>query len=311
MKFYLFLIIATISVFKSFGQTDTMYISVDGVKLHAVLSKPEKNPKDFIVIMIAGSGPTDLNGNNPMMQNNSLLYLSEALNGEGIATLRFDKRGVANSAYIGFSEFDLTIDVYAKDVKSIIQEVKKFGFKKIYVLGHSEGSLIGLMALQSEKVDGFISLCGVGRTADEILRTQLKGKIAQVQYEKADSIMVQLKAGEKVKDVPFNLFQLFRPSVQPYLISWFTQNPVSLIKELNMPVMIVQGDKDLQVDIMEAELLHKAKPKAEYYIISGMNHVLKKIDGGQMANRASYNNALLPVHNQLPEIISSFILTKK
>jgi hypothetical protein len=290
---------------------DTLFIKIDSVKIHSVLTQPKENQPTPLVIFIAGSGPTDLNGNSAMTQNNSLLYLSDSLVKKGMATFRFDKRGIAKSAYKGFKEKNLTIDRYVNDLVSIVQYAKKEkGFRDIYLLGHSEGSLIALIALQQIEVDGFISLAGAGSPADEILRGQLKPKLPEAFYSKVEIIIDSLKQGHRVKNVSPQLYNLFRPSVQPYMISWFKYNPVELIRKIDCPVLVINGTKDLQVGVKEAEKLAKASNNAKLVNIKNMNHVLKTIEGGQSENIKAYSNPELPVNQKLVQTITEFINSK-
>jgi uncharacterized protein len=292
--------------------TDTIYIQVDGIKLHSVLTKPSNVENCPLAIIIAGSGPTDLNGNPPNMPNNSLKYLSEALVENKIATLRFDKRGIAKSAYTGMDESTLTIDQFALDVESIIKYCKGKGYTNIFVIGHSEGSLLGLMAIQTIQVKGFVSVAGVGTTADEILKKQLKPQLPPEMYSQVEIILDSLKNGYQVKNTPPQLNALFHASVQPYLISWFKVDPVKLIQKLNCPGLIVQGDKDIQVSLDDANLLEKASKNGKLLVVTNMNHVLKTIIGSDFQeNYASYSNPLLPVHPDLVKGIVDFINQNK
>ena len=287
--------------------TDTAYIQVDDVRLHAVLSTPENVQNPPLAIIIAGLGPTDLNGNSPMVKNNSLRYLSDALVAQNIATLRFDKRGVAKSSYANFKEADLTIDRYANDVTELISYSQKRGFNDIYVIGHSEGSLLGLISLQKLQIKGFVSLCGAGNSADVILKKQLKPKLPPAFFSQVESIIDSLNNGQTVTAVPPQLNTLFRPSVQPYLVSWFKYNPSELIRHLNCPMLIVQAEKDLQVDLEEATLLSGAAGDARLIVIKQMNHVLKTISGGMQDNVAAYTNPDLPVNEELVRSLVEFI----
>ena len=288
-------------------KVDTIEIQLSDISIHSVLTQPADVDNIPIALIIAGSGPTDLNGNQPGVQNNCLKYLSDALVKNQIATLRFDKRGIANSAYPEFSESDLTIDQYAKDVQSIIKYLSTQGFSDIYVVGHSEGSLIGLIALQELKVKGFISIAGVGNSADIILKEQLKPQLPQDFYHSVEGIIDSLKNGYEVKDVPSQLYMLFRPSVQPYLISWFKHNPAELIGNMNTHALIVQGNKDLNVNVKEAKLLVDASINADYVEIENMNHVLKSIEGDIQENMASYRNPDLAINQKLVNTLIQFI----
>ena len=290
--------------------TDTSYVEMPGAKIHTVITHPFNQRIAPLVIMIAGSGPTDLNGNQPMMQNNSLRLLSDELVKRDIATLRFDKRAIAKSAVPGFNEADMTIDQLAADVSRLIEFSRSKGFEQIFILGHSEGSLIGLIALQNTKADGFISLAGAGFTADSILKTQLKPQLPEELYNQTVVTIDSLKNGHTVNSFPPMLISLFRPSVQPYLISWFKYDPAQLIAQINCDVLIVQGDKDLQVSVEDANRLAKSTSVAEPVIIPNMNHVLKTIDGDRNENIATYTNPTLPVNTEMVKRIANFINTR-
>ena len=181
--------------------------------------------KTPIVIIIAGSGPTDRNGNNPMMVNNSLKMLAERLAEQGIASLRFDKRGIAESKNANVDESELRFENYVDDVKAWSELLKKDRrFSDLIILGHSEGSLIGIIASQDKQVDKFISIAGAGFPASDILLKQLKEQ-SPLAYQMSKPIIDKLEKGETIDNAPEMLYALFRPSVQPYLISWFKYNP--------------------------------------------------------------------------------------
>jgi len=291
-------------------KTDTLFITIDGAKLHTVLTTPATAGKVPLAIFIAGSGPTDLDGNNPMMKNNSLRYLSDALVANNIATLRFDKYGIAKSADPAFDESKLTFDRYVNDVIALIDQMKAKGFTNIYLVGHSEGSLIGLAAAQKAKINGFVSVAGAGFPADEILKTQLKPQLPPDIYKQTVGLIDSLKSGNQVTSAPVALYSLFRPSVQPYMISWFKYSPVELMSKISCPTLIIQGDKDVQISIADAENLAKAAKNGKLVIVKGMNHVLKTISGDTQENMASYSNPALPVNAELSKAIIDFVLSK-
>ncbi len=286
---------------------DTIYVQVDGFKLHTVLSKPDNDTNSPLAIIIAGSGPTDLNGNQPNMQNNSLKFLSASLVAKNIATVRFDKRGIAKSANSNSNETDLNIDLYANDVISLVNHYQQKGYSDIYVIGHSEGSLIALIAVQELQIKGFISIAGAGSSADEVLKNQLRPKLPAAFFNQVETIIDSLKNGHKVNNTPPQLNSLFRASVQPYLISWFKYSPTELIGNLDCPVLIIQGDKDLQVSLEEAKKLEQATSNVKLLIVSSMNHVLKSISGDTQENVASYMNPDLPINPELVTGITEFI----
>lgn len=271
------------------------------------LLMPGGSSKIPVVLIIAGSGPTDRNGNNPMMKNESLHMLAQGLAAKGIASVRFDKRGIAASASAGKKEADLRFDDYIQDAIAWIELLKKdTRFSKVIVAGHSEGSLIGMMAANG-RADGFVSIAGAGKAANQILKDQLATQPAMVKdpsYRIIDSLVL----GKTVSDVSPMLFSLFRPSVQPYMISWFKYNPVTEITKLSIPVLIIQGTQDLQITLADADALSAAKPTAKKVVIQKMNHVLKIVEGGQAENVASYSNPSLPVSEELVKEVVSFVL---
>jgi len=299
-----------LALYLSAQRTDTLLLNVNGAKINSVLTTPETGNQTPLAIFIAGSGPTDLDGNNPVMKNNSLRYLSDALVASDIATLRFDKYGIAKSAVPNLDESKYTFDRYVNDVVSIIEQMKSKGFSEIYIVGHSEGSLVGMAAIQTAKVNGFISVAGAGFPADEILKTQLKPKLPPDLFNLSVSLIDSLKNGHQVSSAPQSLYSLFRPSVQPYMISWFKYSPVDLMSKLKCPSLILQGDKDLQISITDAQNLEKASKNGKLVIIKDMNHVLKTVTGDAQENFAAYSKPELPINPELAKAVIDFIHSK-
>lgn len=289
----------------TFKETNvTLKINID--QLYGTLTVPDEVKKCPVALIIAGSGPTDRNGNNPMMKNNSLKMLAEALAKNGIASLRYDKRGIGESKASAVTETSLVFENYTEDAKSWINFLKlDKRFTQLTVIGHSEGSLIGMIA--GAKANKFISIAGAGESADKLLKSQISSKSNKVIEDMTFPIIDSLKSGNKVKKVDPMLNSLFRPSIQPYLISWFKYDPQTEIKKLTVPILIIQGNNDLQVPVQDAENLSKANKNAELDIIDKMNHIMKIIDGDKQANMESYNNETLPISETMTTKIVSFI----
>ncbi|WP_282126951.1 alpha/beta hydrolase [Marinifilum flexuosum] len=276
-------------------------------ELKGSLLLPERDQKLPVVLMISGSGPTDRNGNNAMMQNNSLKMLTEGLSKHSIASVRFDKRGVGESKGAMVSEADLRFEHYVNDVKEWIAKLQKDGrFSEVIVLGHSEGSTIGMIAIQDMKVAKYISVAGPGFAAGDIIRKQLKAQ-PPVVLQQAEPVLAKLEKGELVEDTPAFLAALFRPSVQPYMISWMKYDPSVEITKVSCPVLLVQGTTDIQVKVEDVEALAKANPKVKKLIVEGMNHVLKEAEADRMKNFQTYNNPELPLKSGLLEGIVAFV----
>ena len=275
--------------------------------LAGTLTLPATGDKTMpVALIIAGSGPTDRNGNNPMMKNESLRQLAYGLAGRSIASLRYDKRGIGESKGAAKSEADLRFEDYVTDAKGWVELLKKDKrFSQVVVIGHSEGSLIGMMAA-STGADKFVSIAGAGKPADQVIREQLSGQPPAVK-EACLPILDSLKAGKTVANINPMLLSLFRPSVQPYMISWFRYDPQQEVKKLTTPVLILQGTNDLQVSVENAEALHRAQPKSQLVLVEQMNHVLKPVAGDQTANVKAYSDPSLPVAEKLVGSIADFI----
>ena len=310
-KLFLTIIAASFVLVLNAQTTSDVTVSTkDGVTIYGTLTMP--NDADMLpplVIMIAGSGPTDRNGNNPQMKNNSLLFLSDGLVKNGISTLRYDKKGIGQSVVKDLKEEEMSFD---DSVEEALLWVKKYAgdsrFSSIVILGHSEGSLIGMLVAQKSKsVSAFVSLAGTGRNMSEVLREQI-GKQAPQAMGLINPILDSLAKGKKVDNVPSGLEALFRPSVQPFLMSQMKYDPATEIKKLTVPTLIIRGDKDIQISEEDFKLLCAAKPDAKAVEIPNMNHVLKETDTTDLQTQVfkTYMNAELPVVPILIRTIANF-----
>src|SRR5438874_294585 len=216
--------------------------------LHSSLLLPKDVDKATpVVLLLSGSGPTDRNGNSPVLsgKNNSLQMVAEGLASNGIASLRYDKRGVGESAGAMVAESDLRFETYIDDAVAWCEQLRKDKrFSVVVIAGHSEGSLIGMLAAKQCNANGFISISGAGRAAADILRTQLAGKLPPELATQSDAILKNLEAGKTTENAPPELAAIYRSSVQPYLISWFRYDPANAIAALTVPVLIIQGTTD-------------------------------------------------------------------
>jgi alpha-beta hydrolase superfamily lysophospholipase len=278
--------------------------------VHGTLLVPGGHGPYPAVLLIAGSGPTDRNGNTAGLPgaNSSLKLLAEGLAESGIASLRYDKRGLGESAPAGPSEADLRFDTYVDDAAAWVQKLRNDPrFSTVAIIGHSEGSLIGMLAAQRSETDAFVSIAGIARPAGQVLRDQLRPQLPAPLWEESERILAALEAGHTADSVPQPLYALYRPSVQPYMISWLRYTPMQEIARLSVPVLIVQGTTDIQVNAAEAEALKQADPQAELVVIDGMNHVLKAVPADPAQQRSSYSDPALPVAPQLIEHVAAFI----
>lgn len=278
--------------------------------IHGTLLLPAVQGAVPVALLIAGSGPTDRDGNSLALngENNSLRMLAEGLADAGVATLRYDKRGVAESRPAGAAETDLRFDAYVEDAALWLRRLHDDPrFSSVVVIGHSEGSLIGMIAAADGGADAFVSMAGISRPAPAVLRDQIRPQLTPELWAESERILGALERGQTADSVPAILMPLYRPSVQPYLISWFRHDPAARLSELTIPVLLVQGTTDMQVGVSEAEGLRASLPDSELTVIEGMNHVLKAVPADPARQIASYSDPSLPLAPGLVEGIAAFI----
>ncbi len=274
------------------------------------LELPQGEGKFPLMVIIAGSGPTDKDGNSLVMpgKNNSLKMIAEQLAEAGVASIRYDKRGIGNNAALGGKEEDIVFSDFVDDAVAWIEFARQDDrFSQVGVIGHSEGSLIGMAAVQQADADLYVSVAGAGRTIDEVLLEQLSAQLPEKLVEETKSILEQLKQGKQVDKVSNELVSVFRPSVQPYMISWLKYDPQQLMKQMKVPALVINGTTDLQVPATDAELLHKANEASKLLIIDNMNHVLKEASSDQAENMATYTNPDLPLAKGFMDGIVQFM----
>jgi pimeloyl-ACP methyl ester carboxylesterase len=279
--------------------------------LHGTLLVPNTKGNIPVGLIIAGSGPTDRNGNNAAMKSDYLKMLAEGLAAKGIATLRYDKRGIGQSSVVDENEESLVIEDFMNDAGIWVKILRRdTRFSRIVILGHSEGSLLGMIAARQYSADGFVSLAGAGRPIDQVLKEQLTANKNNPEslIKNANDIIDTLKLGLRPKTVSPMLMSLFRPSVQPFLISWMKYDPAQEIHKLAIPTLIIQGTTDIQVSKADAVALHNASPKAKYVIIEGMNHVFRDAPIERTENIKAYMDAGRPLNAVLLTALGEFIL---
>ena len=278
-------------------------------ELFGSLLLPKSDTPVPVVLIISGSGPTDRDGNNPDGgRNDSLKRLAWVLAKHNIASVRYDKRGVAASLAATPDERNLTLDAYVSDAQAWGRKLKadpRFG--KLILLGHSEGALIASLAAPSVDAAAVISLSGSARPIDQVVRQQLSNHLPPPLMLRSNELLDSLKAGKTDDNVPPPLQVIFRPSVQPYLISLFRQDPAAAFAKLKMPALIIQGSNDIQVGVNDAKMLKAAKPDAELALIEGMNHVMRIVPNDVKRQLASYRDPQLPLAAELGTRILGFI----
>ncbi|AEA70577.1 Conserved hypothetical protein; putative exported protein [Pseudomonas brassicacearum subsp. brassicacearum NFM421] len=278
-------------------------------ELFGSLLLPKSDTPVPVVLIISGSGPTDRDGNNPDGgRNDSLKRLAWVLAKHNIASVRYDKRGVAASLAATPDERNLSVEAYVADALAWSHKLAadpRLG--PLILLGHSEGALIASLAAPQANAAAVISLSGSARPIDQVLRQQLSNRLPPPLMLRSNELLDSLKAGRLDDNVPAQLQVIFRPSVQPYLISLFRQDPAQAFAALKMPALIIQGSSDIQVSVDDARQLKAAKPDAELALIEGMNHVMRIVPNDVKRQLASYKDPNLPLAAELGSRILRFI----
>jgi pimeloyl-ACP methyl ester carboxylesterase len=294
-----YFIIYLFGVTVAIAQIKTTEITINNqtIQLPGTLTYPsEKAP---LIIWVHGSGGVDRNGNQPQY----IKQFREAVNKENIAFFSYDKR-TANPKNAPFLKDGVFISDFIFDVEEVVNHFKNDKrFSSIILAGHSQGSLIAMRSLKN--VDKYISIAGAGETIDKTVIKQIA--FQNPEFEAATKAhFKELKQTGEVKDVNPNLMAVFAKPNQPFWSSWMALNPTVEIKKVTIPTLIINGDKDIQVKIEDANKLKAAKPTAELVIIKNMNHVLKDIQKEE-DNMKSYYSPAYPISKKLIETIVSFV----
>ena len=305
IKFITYIIITVFSIAVSLAQvkSEEILIKNDSIELPGTLTyATEKSP---LIIWVHGSGNVDRNGNQlPMIKANYIKQLRDSINKEGISFYSYDKRTANKNNVVFMMKNGVDFKDFADDVQKVVTHFKnEKRFTSITLIGHSQGSLVAMLA--SKDIDKYISVAGPSKSADKAIIKQIQEKAPFL-----DSItkahFKELKETGEIKVVNPMLLSIFAKPNQSFLNSWMQYNPSEEIKKLTIPVLIIQGDKDIQVQVSDAEALHEANQNSELLVIKNMNHVLKNIEKEE-DNLASYYSADFSISKKLIETIIQFV----
>ncbi len=274
--------------------------------IKGTLQVPESNDAVPLVIMITGSGPNDRNGNSMMTRNDSHKQLAAALLENSIATYRYDKRSFTLVKERKPTD-DISFDDFVLDAQAVVTHFATDDrFDKLFIAGHSQGSLVGMLALD-ESVDGFISLAGAADSIDKVIIEQLAAQAPGLDKQAAVIFEKMKKQDSLVSNVSPVLMSIAGPGIQPFMKSWMVYEPANLIASIEQPIMIVNGTRDRQVSVAQAKKLHAAQPSSQLVIIEGMDHLFKKVSDDDVMAAKSYVDPSFPVHEELIDAMVKFI----
>ncbi len=264
-----------------------------------------------VAVIIAGSGPTDRNGNSVMgIRPNSYAQLAWRLAERGIATLRYDKRGMPGTQGT-FDIRNMTLEDFAADARAAAESLSRDPrFSRVVLLGHSEGASLALIAArQGAPVAGVVHVSGLGRPLGEVMREQLSRQVDSATLVRYDTAMKHYLQGEQPADVPPQLAMLFVPVNQTFMRSLAAYDPPAAIRAVRQPVLIVQGETDIQASVADAERLRAARPDARLVVVAEANHVLKHIADRTLARQGpTYTDPSIPIMPAVVAAIADWIL---
>jgi len=300
--YYKLLILCLFSFCFSQAQ-DSTYVSKNidiNSYVRGTLVTPKKMEGDTtkipLIIFVMGQGLTDRNGNQSGAKNDAFKHLARELAKQNVASFRYDKR-IFNSRV---SELKTLFQDYIKDAIMTIEHfILEPQYSKVIVAGHDQGSLVGMIATQN-RADGFISIAGASQAVDKMVTDQLDRQAPGLSSN-AKKSFEELRENGKVLEYSEALEMIFRPELQPFMRSWMAYDPQIEIKKIDVPILVIQGDRDLQIDVSEAKKLLKATPFARYAEIKYMNHYLKEVKGSDLENQKSYNE---PNRAIMPKVVA-------
>lgn len=283
----------------------------DGLVLHGTLAVSRSASGSVpVVVIVAGSGPTDRNANGPLVNTNAYAMLAWGLAERGIASLRYDKRGIGMSAGEGGDPTTLSTDDYVADVAAAATALASDArFSSVVLLGHSEGAGHALQAAnRGAPAGGVVMVAGLGRPLVAVVHEQFARLADSTTVAEADSAFARFLRGEETGAVPPIAQPLIIPVYRNFLRSLAAYDPPSEARRYAGPLLIVQGTTDVQLTMADAELLLAAQPRATLVRLEGVNHVLKSIESMDLqAQTATYHDPSLPLAPSVVPAIADWI----
>jgi pimeloyl-ACP methyl ester carboxylesterase len=272
----------------------------------AVLTVPPDVERPPVVLLIAGSGSTDHDGNGPQAKPATLKKLSEQLVARKIATLRYDKRGAGGwKPEYGRPE-DFRFPQFVDDATALVNYLRgSRKFSRVVLAGHSEGGLVAILTARRVPIDRLVLLVTAARRQGDLVKAQLEKKLPPEKLEPIVKAIDAIMAGQIVDPPPQGL--AIAPSMQPGIASAFTEDPIPPLKLIDQPTLIIGGGRDLQVARLDFAALSAASPVAKTLWLPDMNHVLVDVTD-EADNMTAYNQSERALDSALVDSVAAFIL---
>lgn len=280
-------------------------------RLAGTLTRPAGSAAVPVALIIAGSGPTDRDGNSPLGVKSDLYKkLAWALAARGVASVRYDKRGLGGSSATASAE-PVTFDDFADDASAAAKALSAdHRFAKVFLIGHSEGAGLATRAAnRGAPVAGVVMMAGLGRGFRTVLHEQLARQLDAAQIAEFDRTMDAYLGDGPMPEVPAALRTLFPPSARRFVQTAVAIDPADEARRTPVPLLVVQGTTDIQVAVADAEKLRAARPSARVLIIPAANHLFVGVESTAPAAQAtSYQDPTLPLVPELIPALIEFIL---
>ena len=296
-------------MFSSFGLAHAGTEAIADIEGLAASYLQPDNFNGLAAVIVAGSGPTDRNGNNAFgLKTDTYRLIAEELEKTGVASVRYDKRGVGASSAKVTSEDSLTIEQFADDSLKVAEWLRQQkGVRDVVLIGHSEGGVVALLAADRIKPKALILLASPGRPLAVLIKEQMSHPaVPDPVREKALPILAALDRGETVGSVPAELMGIFRPSIQVFLRSLMKLDPAALLAANKFPTLVIGGSRDVQVTRADFDSLTRSRPKVESLWVTDMTHSLKALPTGALQQR-TYTDPSLPLASGVMTAINGFL----
>ncbi|RZS93112.1 alpha/beta hydrolase [Aquimarina brevivitae] len=307
MKFYILQLVILIPLLLKAQEKEynSAYVKTNKFTTGTLITPYADDEAVPLIIFIMDAGTVNRDGNDRMSKSDTFKKLSIKLAKKGIASFRYDKRLFTMDKF-NIKEHEISFDDFIEDAKATIDYFKQNSkYTNIIVAGHGQGSLIGMVAAK-DRADAFISLAGNGQSIDFVILDQLSRQAPGLDKSAAIAFADLRKYGKASSFDPA-LGSIFRYDLQPFMKSWMKYDPAEELSKLEIPILLIQGEKDIQVGLTEAEILQSKTPNAKQQIIPKMNHIFRAIEGGRMENHKSYNESWREIMPQFIDSITTFV----